>query len=117
MTDRPPFSIGMVTIDCLDPRRLAEFWAAATGCPVAQDFGDFVLVGSTPALGFQRVDDPTPGKNRVHVDGGGGDREAQVARLRDLGATEKDTHSVPGFTFTVMADPEGNLFCVGDPRG
>ena len=39
-----------------------------------------------------------------------------VARLRDLGAIERETHSVPGLTWTVLADPEGNLFCVGNPE-
>ena len=40
------------------------------------------MVASTPALGFQRVADPTPGKNRVHIDGGGAEREALVERLK-----------------------------------
>jgi len=109
------FTIGMITIDTTNPRQLAEFWSQATGCPVVADFGMFVMVGSKPALGFQQADEPTPGKNRIHFDGGGGDREAQVQRLCELGATALDTHTVPGKTWTVMADPDGNLFCVGDP--
>ena len=111
-----PFSVRMITIDCRDPSRLAAFWSAATGCPVVADYGGFIMVGSTPALGFQQVSEPAPGKNRVHIDGGGADREALVARLRDLGAVEHETRSVPGLTWTVMADPEGNLFCVGNPQ-
>jgi len=111
------FAIRMITVDCEDPARLAAFWSQATGCPVAADYGDFVMVGSVPALGFQRVSDVTPGKNRIHFDGGGEDREALVRRLRDLGATEHETRNVPGLTWTTMTDPEGNYFCVGNPEG
>lgn len=61
---------------------------------------------------------PAPGKNRAHIDTGGGDRRVQVDRLVALGATEHETRTVPGLTFTVLSDPEGNLFCVADdPRG
>ena len=58
----PNFTIRQITFDCNDPSKLAEFWSAATGCEIAADYGDFVMVDSTPALGFQRVKDPTPGK-------------------------------------------------------
>jgi catechol 2,3-dioxygenase-like lactoylglutathione lyase family enzyme len=111
-----PFAIRMITIDCKDPARLAAFWSAATGKPVVADYGSFVMVGSSPTLGFQQVSTPTPGKNRIHFDGGGADREMLVSRLRELGATEHETHSVPGLIWTVMADPEGNIFCVGNPE-
>ena len=49
------FSIRQITFDCHNPSKLAEFWSAATDCEVAADYGDFVMVNSTPALGFQRV--------------------------------------------------------------
>lgn len=113
----PDFAIGMITIDCRDPQELARFWAAATGCPIIADYGPFAMVGSRPRLGFQQVAEPTPGKNRVHIDGGGGDRRAQVERLVGLGASEVESHDMEGFCWTVMSDPEGNLFCVGDPQG
>ena len=108
------FIIRQITFDCHDPSRLAEFWAVATGCEIAADYGDFVMVDSTPALGFQRVEDPTPGKNRMHIDVGGAERESLVERLKDLGATELTTHEAPGLVWTVMQDPEGNEFCVGN---
>lgn len=90
------FAIRQITFDCNDPSRLAEFWSSATGCEIVADYGDFVMVGSTPALRFQRVTDPTPGKNRVHIDDGGTEREALVERLRMLGATELGSHEAPG---------------------
>lgn len=110
------FAIRQITFDCNDPSRLAEFWSSATGCEIVADYGDFVMVGSTPALGFQRVADPTPGKNRVHIDGGGAEREALVERLKMLGATEIGSHEAPGLVWTVMQDPEGNEFCVSNPE-
>ena len=111
----PNFTIRQITFDCHDPSKLAEFWSAATGCEIAADYGDFVMVDSTPALGFQRVTDPTPGKNRMHIDVGGAERETLIERLTDLGATELTTHEAPGLVWTVMQDPEGNEFCVGNP--
>ena len=68
------------------------------------------MVDSTPALGFQRVKDPTPGKNRMHIDVGGAERETLIERLKDLGATELITHEAPGLVWTVMQDPEGMCF-------
>ncbi len=56
-----------------------------------------------------------PGKNRVHFDSHVPDRLAEVARLVSLGATEVGVHNVPGLTWTVLADPDGNQFCVGQP--
>ena len=73
------------------------------------------MIDSTPALGFQRVKDPTPGKNRMHIDVGGAERETLIERLTDLGAIEHTTHEAPGLVCTVMQDPEGNEFCVGNP--
>ena len=108
---------GMITTDCADARALAKFWSEATGAPISADYdGFFVMVDTTPTLGFQLVEDPTPGKNRIHVDFQSKDREAAVKRLEELGATVKSVETLPdgSFTWTVMADPEGNLFCVGE---
>ena len=110
------FAIRQVTFDCHHPSKLAQFWSAETNCEIVADYGDFVLVDSTPALGFQRVSDPTPGKNRIHIDGGGVDREILVQRLKGLGAIELSSHEAPGLVWTVMQDPEGNEFCVGSPE-
>jgi predicted enzyme related to lactoylglutathione lyase len=108
--------MGMITIDCTDPRGLAEFWTAALGTTVAHDHeGEFLILapaeGGLP-LGLQRVPEPRAGKNRVHVDFGGDDRRAEVKRLVELGAREVAEHEVPGLAWTVLTDPEGNEFCV-----
>lgn len=110
-------AVRMVTIDCVDPGRLVEFWTEALGVAVAENYGDFVLLASSheggPQLGLQRVSEPRIGKNRVHLDFDTPDRKAEVKRLVALGAAEVAEHSMPGFAWTVLTDPEGNEFCVG----
>lgn len=111
-------SVEMITVDCTDPDTLAQWWAqAANGTVNAVVPGEFVLVDlpSGPNLGFQHVDDPTPGKNRVHLDFHTADMEAEVARLVELGASETGRHDFgPEFNWVVLADPAGNAFCIAD---
>ncbi|MCV7194058.1 VOC family protein [Mycolicibacterium brumae] len=111
--------VEMITFDTCDPDRLAGWWADAVGgtlIPVVP--GGFVIVAlaSGQRLGFQQVDDPTPGKNRVHLDLGaepGVDLETQVGRLLELGAVETARHSFgEDFSWVVFADPDGNAFCL-----
>ncbi|PXY21636.1 glyoxalase [Prauserella sp. PE36] len=109
--------LGMVTIDCEDPHKLAAFWCEALGVEIADDYGEYVMLTSRTEggvrLAMQRVPEPRTGKNRVHVDFGTDDREGEVARLVGLGATALADHEMPGLNWTVLADPEGNEFCVG----
>ena len=106
----------MVTFDCSDPEALGAWWLDAVGGELsAVAPGEFVILArpSGPALGFQRVPEPTPGKNRVHLDFHAADREAEVARLVVAGASELGRNrSGPDFEWVVLADPEGNAFCV-----
>ena len=61
--------IAMVTIDSSDPRPLATWWSERLGAPIVEENdGWFFVIGSTPALAIQHVGDPTPGKNRIHLD-------------------------------------------------
>ncbi|CRZ18903.1 VOC family protein [Mycolicibacterium neworleansense] len=110
-------SVEMITVDCTDPEALAQWWAQALGGEVnALMPGEFVVLARPdgPRLGFQKVADPTPGKNRVHLDLAAEDTEAEVARLVGLGASETERHSFgPDFSWVVLADPEGNAFCIG----
>ena len=106
----------MVTFDCTDPDALAPWWARAIGgelTPVAP--GEFVIVAQAegPRLGFQRVDDPTPGKNKVHVDFVVDDVDGEVARLVAAGAVETGREDLGEIgRWVVLTDPEGNAFCV-----
>ena len=117
--------IGGVTIDCADPAKLAGFWAAALGYEVGTDIqGVFVFLvppgsahGEAEYVALQKVDEPKSSKNRVHLDLHTDDRPAEVERLVDLGATVLGEQAVPGLAWTVLADPEGNEFCVGSRDG
>ena len=104
-----------VTIDCADPRALAEFWRQALDVEVDADFGEYIRLKASGGtrVALQQVPEPRVGKNRVHLDLEADDRAAEVARLVALGATVVTDHAVPGWSWTIMADPEGTVFCVG----
>jgi hypothetical protein len=63
-------------------------------------------------VGIQKVPEPRVGKNRLHLDLYAADREGEVRRLLGLGATVHPREPEPDEDFVVLADPEGNLFCV-----
>jgi predicted enzyme related to lactoylglutathione lyase len=109
-------NVDMVTIDCSDPANLAEWWAQQfDGTPHDLLAGEFTVVTLPEGLrlGFQKVPDPTPGKNRVHLDFGAADVDAEVSRLTAAGATEVGRHTFgEDYRWVVLADPEGNVFCV-----
>jgi hypothetical protein len=114
---------GDIVIDCTDHEVVVPFWQAALGWERRDVNEQYVSLvpradqrdapGPRPLpLLFQKVPEPRTVKNRVHVDWRSDDRVVEVTRLRDLGATEIATRSLGNFTWTVMADPEGNEFCV-----
>ena len=109
-------NVEMVTFDCADPGGLASWWAAQfDGETLELIPGEFVVVTRRhgPRLGFQWVPDPTPGKNRVHLDFSAADVDAEVSRLIAAGATETGRHQFSeNFRWVVLADPDGNAFCV-----
>jgi hypothetical protein len=109
-----------ITFDCGDAATLAGFWSAATGHPV--DDGatpEFASIGfpgepGRPAWLFAQVPEGKSAKNRVHLDlaAGDADGEAEIDRLVGLGAKRVAEHDEGGARWTVLADPEGNEFCV-----
>jgi predicted enzyme related to lactoylglutathione lyase len=105
-----------VVIDCADPRSLARFWAAATGYELKSDGDDWASVLGEGdrgiRIGFQKVPEDKVAKNRVHVDLGSPDEEAEATRIEALGATRLWVSDDPEDPFVVLADPEGNEFCV-----
>jgi predicted enzyme related to lactoylglutathione lyase len=121
-----PLSVVAVALDCLDLERQTTFWAEALGTEVARRWEDahgtryveLALPGAGAAvLLLQAVDDVGPGKNRVHLDlrtPGGGDRDREVARVVELGASVLADD--PALPWVVLADPEGNEFCVLPPE-
>ncbi len=114
-------TIYTITIDCAEPRRLADFWAQVLGYEVAYDEDDEEEVaieapeGDCPALLFGRVPESKTVKNRIHLDLNPDDQEVEVRRLEQLGATTVDIGQ-KDVTWVVLADPEGNEFCVLTPR-
>jgi predicted enzyme related to lactoylglutathione lyase len=117
-TTKPP-GLGLV-VDCADPVALAEFWAPALGYVSVGEVGSYVALFPDgrpgPKLLLQRVEEPKVTKNRVHFDLEVPDIEAEATRLVDLGATRVSDGPVSehGSTWVLMADPEGNEFCVCD---
>ena len=123
-----PTRLVQMVIDANDPPKLARFWAAALGWEIEEEDGA-EEVDVSPA-GYQYPDPvalpmvfipvaaPKAAKNRVHIDLASQSAEHQaslVQRLRDLGARPLDIGQgdVP---WVVLADPEGNEFCVLEPR-
>lgn len=113
----------MVTFDTADADPLASWWAEQTGAEVIErNDGWYVIVagGTLPVrLAFQVVEDPTPGKNRIHLDLVAEDLDAEVDRLEAAGATVVARRGDESFRWVTLADPQGNQFCVaqGGPDG
>lgn len=109
--------LGLV-LDCSDPDRLAEFWSAAIGFTTLGSAGSYVLLvdeaGQQPKLLLQRVSETKSGKNRMHFDIETPTVDDEVVRLEALGAERIQAEAIEehGSRWVVMADPEGNEFCV-----
>jgi hypothetical protein len=125
--------------DCLRDLRLCRrltvgrFWSAALSRPLdpkaSSDFATIGFAGRRNSVGWapvERDDDPTwmfakvpepkTAKNRMHLDLMTPDPEAEIAHLVGLGATRVTDMEEYGYEWTVMADPEGNEFCVAKAR-
>lgn len=107
--------IANVVVDCRDVTALAGFWSRVLDAPIVADYGEYAVVGDAPAMTFQQVDEPTPGKNRWHVDLETDDLESETQRLLSLGARLVESLEMHGGRWNVLADPEGNVFCVATP--
>ena len=109
-----------LTVDALDPARLARWWAEALGYQVVTEKPDEVEIRQAPdrlpGIGFVPVTGDKEGKNRLHIDLRPDDQEAEVERLVDMGARHVDVGQGDA-GWTVLSDPEGNEFCVLRQRG
>ncbi|MFD3730322.1 VOC family protein [Streptomyces sp. NPDC058632] len=116
-----------LVVDCHDPEGLAAFWCEVLGFEVIDRSENKVEIGSwvpaveevrarqtPPTLLFVRVPEGRTVKNRLHLDVSpvDGSTEDEVTRLLGLGAVRTDVGQGPGRGRVVMADPEGNEFCV-----
>ena len=115
-----------VTFDASDPRMLGRFWSQVTGYTPVDERDEFVRLRAPDAQGvrqilFLRVDDPTLGKNRVHVDLAAPLPQEEIERALQLGASlvDQPVDGKPrwregnGIKWVVLRDPEGNEFCIG----
>ncbi|GAA3470083.1 VOC family protein [Nonomuraea roseola] len=109
-----------LVLDVADPDTLAPFWAEALRYSVVGGVGDYVMLlpagRGGPRLLLQKVKEGRTGKNRMHLDIEAADIEAEAGRLESLGARRLTSGQVEehGHRWIVMADPEGNEFCVGE---
>ncbi|MFJ1899293.1 VOC family protein [Streptomyces sp. NPDC088115] len=108
-----------VAIDCSDAYELACFWSEVTGCPLHPQDGPGdqeiqVMLPEGPLLHFNQVPEPKTAKNRIHLClRPTTSREEETERLLALGATLVTDRREPGGAgWAVLADPEGNEFCV-----
>ncbi|HYL51080.1 MAG TPA: VOC family protein [Acidimicrobiia bacterium] len=111
-----------IDVDAADPRTLARWWADALGWKVffEDDDGDEVVITTDderfPGIVFLRVPEGKAVKNRLHLDFVPDDRDAEVDRLIEKGASRVDVGQTGDESWVVLADPEGNEFCVLSAR-
>jgi predicted enzyme related to lactoylglutathione lyase len=105
-----------IIIDCVDPERLAAFWGGLLGRSIAGRTGPYVWLKRESGLGvgFQKVAEPRAGKNRLHLDLASADPASEQQWIESLGGRRLQEYESGGFL--VMADPEGNEFCI-IPKG
>jgi catechol 2,3-dioxygenase-like lactoylglutathione lyase family enzyme len=116
--------IQCMCIDTRDPARLAAFWQSALGWRQTYEEDNEIVLeppegspedGIVPDLLFLRVPEDKAVKNRLHLDLRPEDQAAEITRLEQLGARRADVGQGPDVSWAVMADPDGNEFCVLRP--
>ena len=113
-----------VTIDCANALLVGQFWSGVLNRPLDSEpmppspfFASIGMVDpSANGFMFIQVSEGKTAKNRVHLDFGSDDIPAEVARVISLGATHIHDKAEYGMTWTTLADPEGNEFCIGSPH-
>ncbi len=112
--------IGGYAVDCSDPSALAAFWTQALGLTEVSRSDHGILAedrdGSGRWMWFAQVPEAKSAKNRFHLDLETDELDAEIARLERLGATTVEVFRLQFWDWNVMADPEGNEFCLGRTR-
>jgi predicted enzyme related to lactoylglutathione lyase len=119
-------SLHHIVIDAHDLGALARFWTQVLGWSVLSEREREVVIGphvdAAVGICFMPTTDVKVVKNRVHLDLNPGadasaaDRQAEIQRILDLGAQRVDVGQTGNESWTVLADPEGNEFCVVRPK-
>ena len=117
-----PVRLHHIVVDAHDLPGLARFWAQALGWKVLSEREREIVIGTDEnapvGMCFMPVTDPKRVKNRVHLDltSGAADRDQEIDRLLALGARRVDIGQTGAESWTVLADPEGNEFCIVRPK-
>jgi len=117
-----PLALHHIVIDARDLPGLARFWSQVLGWPVLSERPREIVIGpdvnAPVGICFMPGPDPKVGKNRVHLDltASADERDAEIERLIALGAQRVDIGQTGRESWTVLADPEGNEFCVVRPK-
>ena len=123
MTETTGVSLGMVNLDCSDPRAEASFWSALLDWEVVMAEDQYALLKSPESmlLAFGKVPDYQPptwpnehGSKQFHLDLACADMAATEAKAVELGASVVDPQ--PGDTWRVLIDPDGHPFCLTDAK-
>jgi hypothetical protein len=109
-----------ICVDCSDPASLARWWAEVLDWTVVDDPRGFSWISPTggydrlPLIAFLPVPEPKTVKDRIHLDVSptGCDQAEELERLVGLGARHVDVGQGEDAGFVVLADPEGNEFCL-----
>ena len=111
-----------IVVDTHDLPGLAHFWAQVFDWRILSEREREVIIGpdenAPVGMCFMPVTEPKTVKNRIHLDltTGSDDRDAEIERLLALGARRVDVGQTGAESWTVLADPEGNEFCVVRPK-
>jgi predicted enzyme related to lactoylglutathione lyase len=117
-----PVRLHHIVIDTHDLPRLAGFWTQALGWQVLSERDNEIVIGTDEnapvGICLMPVTDQKVVKNRVHIDltSSAADRDQEIERLIGLGARRVDIGQTGSESWTVLADPEGNEFCVVRPK-
>jgi len=117
-----PVRLHHIVIDAHDLSLLARFWSQALGWQVLSEREHEIVIGADDnapvGICLMPVTDPKTVKNRVHLDitTSASDRDAEIERLLGLGARPVEIGQTGAESWTVLADPEGNEFCVVRPK-
>jgi catechol 2,3-dioxygenase-like lactoylglutathione lyase family enzyme len=110
--------IGTIVINVLEIERAKAFWTAALGYVVRDTEDDFVILTDPKRrwanISLQLWPEPKQSRNRVHLDLYSNNQMAEVQRLESLGAVKLKWDYPPDADYVVMADPDGNEFCIID---
>lgn len=114
----PIAKLAAIVINAIDLEGVAEFWKGFLEVDERHRMPGFVWLerqpGASLSLAVQQVDDPTEGRNRLHIDFGARDVAEARDRVIALGGEELERHEIGGFAWTVLGDVEGNEFCIAE---